>query len=57
MRKLMSMTLGALMATGGAAVAGYMFLYASQPVKLVIWSIPITVMALGVAILWDDIRG
>ncbi|MBX4869324.1 hypothetical protein HJA87_22600 [Rhizobium bangladeshense] len=53
----MSMTLGALMATGGAAVAGYMFLYASQPVKLVIWSIPITVMALGVAILWDDIRG
>jgi hypothetical protein len=45
MRKIMSMTLGALMAIGGAAGAGYMFLYANQPVKLVIWSIPITVMA------------
>ncbi|TAU47370.1 hypothetical protein ELI44_04715 [Rhizobium ruizarguesonis] len=33
------------------------FLYAGQPVKLIIWAIPISVMALGVAILWEDLRG
>ncbi|EJC70020.1 hypothetical protein Rleg5DRAFT_5824 [Rhizobium leguminosarum bv. viciae WSM1455] len=51
------MTLGAMVAIGGASAAGYMFLYAGQPVKLIIWAIPISVMALGVAILWDDLRG
>ncbi|WP_165417131.1 hypothetical protein [Rhizobium leguminosarum] len=51
------MTLGAMMAIGGASATGYMFLYVGQPVKLIIWAIPISVMALGVAILWDDLRG
>ncbi|WP_166486883.1 hypothetical protein [Rhizobium etli] len=51
------MTLGTMMAIGGASVGGYMFLHASQPVKMIIWAMPISVMALGVAILWEDMRG
>ncbi|WP_176439502.1 hypothetical protein [Rhizobium esperanzae] len=57
MRKFISMTLGTVMAIGGASVGGYMFLHASQPVKMIIWAMPISVMALGVAILWEDMRG
>jgi hypothetical protein len=55
-RKAVSMILGGLLAVGGLLGFGWMWLHASEPVKIWIWLVPITVFGAGVAILWDDLR-
>jgi len=56
LRRIISMALGATMAAGGGLSVAYMLLSVHEPVKGVIWIIPITVMAVGVAILYDDLH-
>jgi hypothetical protein len=55
-RKAISILLGLVLAVGGMSGFIYMFYHVVQPVKLVIWAIPITIFAAGIAILWDDFQ-
>ncbi len=44
------------MALAGAAGFLWMFFFVVEPVKILIWMVPIGVMATGIAILYDDLR-
>lgn len=57
LRRIISMALGAAMAAGGGLSVAYMMLSVHEPIKGIIWIIPITVMSIGVAILYDDLHG
>ena len=50
------MFLGLLLAIGGLLGFAWMWVNASEPVKIWIWLMPISVFGAGVAILWDDIK-
>lgn len=54
MRKIISLLLGLAMMIAGAWGFAYMFFH-SEPVKLIVWAIPISVFAFGCALLWEDV--
>ena len=54
-RKAISIGLGLALAGAGLLGFVYMFLF-SGPVTLLVWAAPITLLAAGVAILWDDVK-
>lgn len=55
-RKAISLTLGAVMALFGALGFLWLLFFAAGPVRGVIWLMPISALAGGVAILYDDLK-
>ena len=54
MRKIISLLLGFTMVVAGAWGFAYMMFH-SEPVQLLVWAIPISVFAFGIALLWEDV--
>lgn len=56
LRRIISMALGAAMTAAGGLGLAYLLLANHEPVKGFIWLMPITILAVGVAILSDDLH-
>ncbi|NKK69874.1 hypothetical protein GFM13_05605 [Rhizobium leguminosarum bv. viciae] len=48
--------LGLTLAGVGLLGFGYMQFHVVEPISIKLWLIPITILAAGVAILWDDFK-
>ena len=55
MRKIISALLAFSMIMAGGFGFFYMAFHTAEPVALIIWAIPISVCALGFALLWEDL--
>ncbi|WP_027682906.1 hypothetical protein [Rhizobium leguminosarum] len=55
-RKAISIILGLTLAGARLLGFGYMQFHVVEPISIKLWLIPITILAAGVAILWDDFK-
>ncbi|WP_313522514.1 hypothetical protein [Shinella sp.] len=55
-RRLISLTLGVLMAAGGAFAFVWMLFHVVEPIKAMFWMAPVVVSVIGLYIIWDDIQ-
>ncbi|MGO7988727.1 hypothetical protein [Rhizobium leguminosarum] len=54
--KAISIILGVALVGAGLLGFGYMQFHVVEPVSIKLWLIPITILAAGAAILWDDLK-
>ncbi|AXA39899.1 putative integral membrane protein [Rhizobium leguminosarum] len=55
-RKAISIILGLALVAAGLLGCGYMQFQVVEPISIKLWLIRITILAAGVAILWDDFK-
>ncbi|MBY5758632.1 hypothetical protein HFO07_18515 [Rhizobium leguminosarum] len=55
-RKAISIVLGVALVGAGLLGFGYMQFHVVEPVSIKLWLIPITILAAGAAILWEDFK-
>ncbi|OWK24014.1 hypothetical protein AJ87_27015 [Rhizobium yanglingense] len=54
-RKVISLVLGASLVVSGAYGFLYLLLFAVGPVKILYFTVPVGLFAVGIAILWEDV--